>query len=689
MTSHSPSSGNTTATLRFAATKAGAGGELVSVTAPQTVTVTYTGSPAPQWTASANQPWAQVTNGTGTGAGTFSVGIVNPGNVIAGSTSLSATVTLTAANTGTSAGVTVTLTVQQQAGQTTAPVGQVDTPAQNATGAQGAITMTGWVVDDVGVSHVRIYRQCLGFDNPAACQPVLGTSVVFVGEASVISGARPDVEALYSTLPAANSAGWGFLILSNLLPNIPAMSTAGGGVGTFMLHAVATDMEGHQTRLGRNVNDGTPTTVTVANDTIAKPFGAIDTPGQGATVSGTLHNFGWALTPDPGTTVLIPVTGSTINVFIDGAPVGTATYNLCRGSVGNPVPAGVLCDDDVSSIFRGTGTTYRNLDAARGPIGLRTIHTASLTNGLHTISWGVTDSASRAEGIGSRYFNVLNAGADAAVSGRAACDVRGASGDAACDPNVGRGFSRADPNAGPVWARTGFDLQSSYLQLATNAEGVPQVRIPELGRVELLIPGVVDGALFANGTTRDLPIGVGIDRERGVVTWAPGPGFLGTYRLMFEVQGSEGPTVLPVDVTVAPAVLVDEPVRMHVDDVRTAHSAPRTTRYFELHGWALDPQASTGAGIGAVHIWARRLRAACAVRSAEGADAGCAGPVFLGTATLNLARPDVAAAHGARFPHAGFVFTGVLPDEGAWEVTAYLWVARTGRFEDARSVTIR
>ena len=140
---------------------------------------------------------------------------------------------------------------------------------------------------------MKIYRQCLSFDNPAACQTVLNTSVVFVGTASVIPGARPDVEAVYPSLPATNSAGWGFLILSNLLPDIPLLSTTGGGQGTFILYAVATDQEGNQTLLGRNIADHTPTTVTLDNHTIAKPFGALDTPAQGGTASGTLNNFGW------------------------------------------------------------------------------------------------------------------------------------------------------------------------------------------------------------------------------------------------------------------------------------------------------------------------------------------------------------------------------------------------------------
>jgi len=663
-------------TLIFSATRQGSGA-FINTTGVQTVTVSYEGATVPQWTATSSAPWVKLTNATGRGAGTFTVSVINADNVLSSPTSQSANITVSASNAGTSAELQVRITIRHEAELTAAPIGQVDTPLQPNVGAQGAIAMTGWVVDDVGVQQVRVYRQCLTFDDPKSCQTVLGINVVLVGQASVIPGARPDVEKLYPGMPAANAAGWGLLILSNLLPNIPAASAA-GGVGTFTFYAVATDVEGKQKVLGRTINDSTPTTVTIANDTISKPFGAIDTPAQGATVSGTLHNFGWALTPDPGTGVMIPVNGSTINVFIDGVSVGTAAFNHCRGTVGTPVSVGASCNDDVSSIFRGTGTTYRNLDIGRGPIGLRTIDTTALTNGLHTISWGVSDTADRIEGIGSRYFNVLNSSADVIV--------RSAGASA---PEDRHGLKPVPYEEVVIYARTGYNLESAYTPLEPNADGVPQARIPEHGRIELQIAGVVDGALIVNGEARALPVGVGIDRERGLVTWVAGAGYLGTYRLSFSVQeparrslgagGSRGPAVL-VDITVAPATTTDESVRMHIDRVE------RDGQVITIHGWGLDPNAATGSGIGAVHVWVRK-------RSPEvGAEVGrpeLEGRLtFLGTATLGLARPDVATAHGAQFANAGFGFTGVVPAEGEWEITAYIWSTRTGRFEDARTVTV-
>jgi hypothetical protein len=97
---------------------------------------------------------------------------------------------------------------------------------------------------------------------------------------------------------------------------------------------------------------------------------------------------------------------------------------------------------------------------------------------------------------------------------------------------------------------------------------------------------------------------------------------------------------------------------------------------FAVAGWAADLEAWQGSGIGAVHVWARRL------------DVPAAAPVFLGTAQVGLRRPDVAAAMGAQLDRAGWelVTPGLAP--GKYDITAYLLSIRTGRFEDARSVIV-
>ena len=115
------------------------------------------------------------------------------------------------------------------------------------------------------------------------------------------------------------------------------------------------------------------------------PFGTIDTPAQGETVSGAAYvNYAWALTQAGK---IIPFSGSTITVFVDGAPVGPASYNYYRS--------------DIASFFPGLANTD-------GPAGFRIIDTTTLANGLHTIVWTVTDSGGATAGLGSRYFRVSN-----------------------------------------------------------------------------------------------------------------------------------------------------------------------------------------------------------------------------------------------------------------------------------------
>ena len=114
------------------------------------------------------------------------------------------------------------------------------------------------------------------------------------------------------------------------------------------------------------------------------PFGTLDTPSQGQTVSGTILNWGWALTPQPAS---ISTDGSTIDVVVDNVVVGHPTFGLDRS--------------DVASLF----PNYANTHSA---VGYFTIDTTTLTNGVHTIAWVVRDSLGRAQGIGSRYFTVQN-----------------------------------------------------------------------------------------------------------------------------------------------------------------------------------------------------------------------------------------------------------------------------------------
>jgi hypothetical protein len=169
------------------------------------------------------------------------------------------------------------------------------------------------------------------------------------------------------------------MLLTTSLPNNGG--TPGLGNGTYKLHAIAHNKAGMALDLGTR-------TIGVDNAHATKPFGAIDTPGQGGTASTNAYlNFGWALTQNPFS---IPTDGSTITVIVDGQPVGHPNYNQFR--------------TDIASLFPG-------LANSNGAVGFYYLDTTLLGNGLHTISWVVYDNAGRGDGIGSRYFTVQNSGA--------------------------------------------------------------------------------------------------------------------------------------------------------------------------------------------------------------------------------------------------------------------------------------
>jgi hypothetical protein len=242
------------------------------------------------------------------------------------------------------------------------PVGVIDTPAGSSIVA-GEVAFTGWAIDDSGIAGVDVYRSPLPGESTA---PI---GLVFVGSATQIDGARPDVATAYPLHPGVSRAGWGLMILSNFLPS--------GGNGAVTLHAVARTFNGEIVVFASR-------TVVTANAASDLPFGTIDTPGQGGTVSGVATNFGWALTPG---SKIVPADGSTIDVYIDGVFAGHPSYGHYRS--------------DIATLFPG----YRN---SAGAVGFYQFASTALSNGLHTISWVVRDNEGAAQGIGSRFFRVHN-----------------------------------------------------------------------------------------------------------------------------------------------------------------------------------------------------------------------------------------------------------------------------------------
>jgi hypothetical protein len=553
---------------------------------------------------------------------------------------VSGAITLTLAGTSTTAApIAVTLNLIPN-GTSVAPVGVVDTPTNSVTGVTGAIPFTGWALDDVEVTRVMVCRAAVGAEVAPVDPNCGGAAQIFVGFAVFIDGARPDVQAAYPTYPMNTRAGWGFMVLTNMLPDVPSGSPAGGN-GTFQFSMYAQDRDGHTTLLGTR-------TMTCTNASATKPFGAIDTPGQGGVASGAGYlNFGWALTPQPK---LIPLDGSTMSVLIDGAPIGPVDYNHERA--------------DIEALFPG----YQNTTGSNGAVGFRVIDTTTLTNGLHTISWTVVDNAGAIEGIGSRYFTVSNgAGAPMTAVEGAASSRR---------PATAELIASAPHDDAPVLGRRGWDLEGPWRWYGVGRAGRAVIRGEEIDRFELAL-GEQAGARYTGhlrvgDELAPLPVGSRLDATAGSFTWAPGVGFVGSYDLVF-VRWVDGRAVArhEVRIILAPKGSGHIGVQVAIDTPRSQQDVGQP---FLLAGWAADLDAAVGSGIDTLHVWA--------YPATGGA------PVFLGTPALGGVRPDVAAVHGEQFRAAGFALTVQGLMAGTYDLAVFPWSNVTGAFAPPNVVRV-
>jgi hypothetical protein len=514
-------------------------------------------------------------------------------------------------------------------GTSAPPFGVIDSPLQNATGVTGAIPITGWALDDLEVAGVTICRAAVGGEVAPVDPNCGGAAQIFVGTGLFIDGARPDVQGTYRTYPRSNIGGWGFMLLTNTLPN--------QGNGTFVFSVYARDREGHVVVVGTR-------TITCDNARATAPFGAIDTPGQGETVSGSTYvNFGWALTQNPK---FIPIDGSTLMVYVDGVAVGSPSYNHYRPDI---------------------ATTFPGLANSDGAVGFRIIDTTTLSNGLHTIVWTATDSAGVTSGLGSRYFRVSNGAASSVTAGaRAASAI-------VSDASLADVPLETSPFAG----RRSWDAETPWRSYEAGRTGRAVLRGEEIDRFELALgahPGeTYAGYLRVGDRLRQLPIGSRLEPQTGAFTWSPGVGFVGTYDLVFvRSAGARRLARREVRFILQPKGSGHVGAQVVIDTPRPLQDLAQP---FALGGWAADLDAAAGTGIDALHVWA--------YPRAGGA------PVFLGAATYGAGRPDVAAIHGEAFRDSGYglLIQGLAP--GDYELAVFAWSNVSGGFVPAQVVRVR
>lgn len=452
-----------------------------SATTDQTLLISNNGGGVLDWSIHKKADWLIVSPTSGTNSGVVNV-FVAPCNLPAGSYNDTIYIYgLGASNSPQT--VTVDLQVKNPS-HDHPPFGPFETPLNNSV-VRSSVPFTGWALDDVEVDNVKIYN---------------GDS--YVGDAVFVEGPRPDVEQAHPDYPLNYRAGWGYMMLTNFLPN--------GGNGTYHVKAVAMDSEGKQTTLGTK-------TIICDNEHAVKPFGAIDTPTQGGTASGSSFiNWGWALTPQPKH---IPNDGSTINVWVDSVNLGHPHYNNYR--------------KDIAELF----PDFANSD---GAVGYFYFDTTGYADGVHTIMWTAADNEGSTDGIGSRYFTIDNTSGGDSIKAIAAPQNHKYSPPIRVQQLKNLPIDRRSP----VKMRKGFGKDIIPREIYAGDDGLIQIEIKECGRIELDLSSSfsdtskISGYMLAGNRVLSLPIGSTL--KDGVFYWMPGVAFFGKYRLVFIEQGPYG-----------------------------------------------------------------------------------------------------------------------------------------------------
>lgn len=448
-----------------------------NVPGSQSLAVSNDGGKALNWSASGDQSWINLNPVSGNGGTLVDISI-DPGGLGVGQ--YSGTVTISDPDaTNSPQTVTVNLNVIN-ASDDQAPFGDMASPVDGLIAA-GGIPVTGWVLDDVDIQSVTLYYN----ENSV------------IGDAVFVEGARPDIEEAYPGYPRNASAGWGYMLLTNSLPD-----------DAYSIYAVATDINGKTTMFG-------PSNITIDNAGAVKPFGAMDAPLQGGSASGDNYvNWGWALTPQPNT---IPTDGSTIQVWVDGALKGTVD--------GYDVP-----NANVAALFPG----YQN---SAGPTGYFHLDTTEYTNGVHYIAWTVADDAGNTEGIGSRYFTILNSGGSASRVSHTTAKPAGfiVGGDL---------FGLPVDRFAPLRIKKGFHPAAEARIVSPGEKGMVYLEMNQLERIEIQLstglPLKLKGYLKVGEDYRPLPVGSTLDAQRGIFSWQAGHASMGSFHFVFIAKQPNG-----------------------------------------------------------------------------------------------------------------------------------------------------
>ena len=218
----------------------------------------------------------------------------------------------------------------------------IDSPAPGAV-LSGSVTVTGWALDNTTTIGTAISSVQVKVDGVVVGAATYGLS-------------RADVCAAYAGRPGCPNVGFSY-----------SLNTAMLSPGTHLLTASATDSD-------TNPDSGA---WSISFQIAPLPNVQIDSPADGATVSGPVAVTGWAIdnTSTVGTAI------SSVQVSVDGLVVGNATYGVSRPDVCNAFPGRPSCPN--------VGFAYQ-------------LDTTSLSPGQHKITVTATNSdATPKKGVAS------------------------------------------------------------------------------------------------------------------------------------------------------------------------------------------------------------------------------------------------------------------------------------------------
>jgi hypothetical protein len=205
---------------------------------------------------------------------------------------------------------------------------------------------------------------------------------------------------------------------------------------------------------------------------------------------------------------MIPVDGSTIDIYIDGVFIGHPTYNGYR--------------EDIAALFPG----YANSD---GSWAYFNFDTTFYSDGVHTIYWTAEDDAGNSDGIGSRYFVIQNSTRRSLAIGHLSLGKNNLSGLLLDDST-------------PVMIKQGYNRDAEPIESYPSENGIITIELREMERIEIRLvqeaasghaPLHSAGYQMVGDQLKPLPIGSTLDVDRGTFYWQPGPGFIGEYRFIF------------------------------------------------------------------------------------------------------------------------------------------------------------